>query len=132
MNDAQCRCLPPCTQKFTMAEKDFIFSKYHGLGSHTEQTLYLRGCIVNTRDDNSAYSHDYYLKPSKISILVCQKYFLAILGIKVSRLRTKVTEFLLSYFYNQYLVHYRSLCRTRIITEFLKISKLFLGFQYSC
>jgi len=89
--DVQCRCHPQCAQKFTEPEKDFIFSKYYGLGSHEEQTLYLRGCMVKTREENNAYANEFYLKPNNISILVCQKYFLGILGIKRSRLRRKVT-----------------------------------------
>lgn len=95
-----CRC--ECKKKIKIHEAKEIFNKFINLKSHTEQNIYLQGCLQETvpnrfRPRKKLLSEirnrrvfKYFVKTKNKSMEVCQKTFLSIHGIKKERLQFKV------------------------------------------
>ena len=99
-----CRC--QCYTAFSDEERKNIFENFCALGDHSLQNTYLRGCVQNAevkkirrrpRKDNSTAaprsSYVYTATTGKKSVKVCQAAFVALHGIKATRLKRKVLQF---------------------------------------
>ncbi|XP_072941532.1 uncharacterized protein [Epargyreus clarus] len=95
----KCRC--KCKEKLSEKEADSIFNKFIGLSSHTNQNVYLQGCLQETnplrfRPTKSPTKarprkvFKYHVSLKKRVVVLCQQAFLAIHGIKRERLQRKV------------------------------------------
>ena len=98
----QCRCR--CLTKFTEDELELISSAFNNLKDHEAQNIYLQGCIsINPLEsirrrprkevakERSSFSYTVTVKDK--SIAICKAAFLAVHGIKNSRLKRKVMNF---------------------------------------
>lgn len=94
-----CRC--KCKTKINRKEAKEIFEKFTNMSSHTEQNIYLQGCIKEDaskrfrprrRHARNRRVFSYMLNIQKKSMTVCSSTFLAIHGIKRDRLKKKVLE----------------------------------------
>lgn len=93
-----CRC--KCKEKLTATAVNAIFERFINLSSHTEQNIYLQGCLkeqipkrFRPRKDQKIRDRrvfKYYLTVKNKAIEVCQQAFLAVHGIKRDRLQCKV------------------------------------------
>ena len=101
-----CRC--KCYTNFTEQERKTIFDQFCGMQDHSLQNTYLRGCVQNTEDakrrrrprsDAGSFSKAkrasfvYTITICQKSVRVCQAAFVALHGIKVSRLKRKILHF---------------------------------------
>ncbi|CAG9829796.1 unnamed protein product [Diabrotica balteata] len=96
-----CRC--KCSLKLTEEQQNQIFQAYHNLTSSTQQNLYLEGCVRPTdvkrhrsrKSINPRHRSRSFLYEIKIDgklITLCQSAFLAVHGIKRSKLRRKIQK----------------------------------------
>lgn len=97
-----CRC--KCSSKLSVEEQNKIFTAYHSLSSSsTQQNLYLEGCVrpmevkrhrsrktINPRGRSQSFV--YQVKIDGKLVTLCQSAFLAVHGIKRSRLRRKIQK----------------------------------------
>lgn len=93
----ECRC--KCKSKFNSDSYKKIYESFQIL-NHSEQNLYLRGCINSkpaarhiNKNKTPRNVFQYIVISNQKSITVCQKFFLAMHGIKRDRLRKKVQRF---------------------------------------
>lgn len=94
-----CRC--QCCNKITKTQAKKLFNKFINLTSHTEQNVYLQGCVKEeipkrhrprNRHNRPRRVFKYVLDLIDINITVCAKAFLAIHGLKRDRLKEKVLQ----------------------------------------
>ncbi len=90
--DVPCKCRPNCQVTLTQQEKEDIFRSFYSLATHTEQNLYLRGCV--SFPSGQRLHNEYYVNTGGRSQRICLKYFLSLHGIALSRLRKKVSIFI--------------------------------------
>ncbi|CAG7718167.1 unnamed protein product [Allacma fusca] len=90
----QIDCLCGCTDSISDEDKEFIFEKFYGKGSHELQNEYLRGCtdvagveLLANELKRRIFIHKLYFHSRTVP--VCQKFFLAVHGIGRSCLRRK-------------------------------------------
>jgi len=93
MQDIDCVCA--CREKLPIEEKRRVFAKFYALGSHESQNAYLLACTEFTHTQEfpnrrQRRHFQYKLRPSIGTVMVCQKFFLGLDGIRRSRLRKKV------------------------------------------
>lgn len=100
----ECRC--GCYKQFNDEERNLIFKNFCDIQDHSLQNSYLQGCVQNVmaekkrrrpRIDSPSVaaraSFVYTITVGQKSIKVCQAAFVALHGIKVSRLKRKVLQF---------------------------------------
>ncbi|KAJ2950010.1 hypothetical protein O0L34_g11347 [Tuta absoluta] len=98
-NIPNCRC--KCRNKISEQEAEKIFQKFINLDTHTEQNIYLQGCVKEEvpkrfrprqKGSRPRRCFLYTLKLKKKDITVCCSAFLAVHDIKRDRLKKKVLQ----------------------------------------
>lgn len=96
-----CRC--KCKEKLSEKEAISIFDKFISFSSHTDQNIYLQGCLQETNPARFRPTKSptkarprkvfkYHVSLKKRTVELCQQAFLAIHGIKRERLQRKVQQ----------------------------------------
>jgi len=81
-------CKHKCHEKLSLEEKQWVLNKFNSLENHVLQNVYLQNCTIPKPNNR----FEYLLQLVNRTERVCQKSFVAIHGIKRSRLQRKVLK----------------------------------------